>query len=255
MEQHRSTRWLAAPLCLILTVSASGKAFAGAGEACRDQAAIAEHSVGIPDGLLLAIGKRESGRVDPDSGNILPWPWAVNRDGESHIFESQAEAVTYVAAAQREGSRSIDVGCFQINLQSHPDAFPSLDEAFDPAANAAYAARFLGKLHDQEGNWETAVARYHSSTPWFGEPYRDAVLALWHDLAPPAATTLAAMPGPTRVVMGIRIWEGPGSPIPDRAIGQKIAPVMAAAIMPANDAAVQTIGSKPRRGLPRVFTP
>ena len=37
------------------------------------------------------------------------------------------------------GVRLMDVGCMQVNLQMHPDAFPSLDAAFDPAAIRAHA--------------------------------------------------------------------------------------------------------------------
>ena len=35
----------------------------------------------------------------------------------------------------------------QINLFHHPDAFASLDAAFDPMDNIAYGADFLRRLH------------------------------------------------------------------------------------------------------------
>jgi hypothetical protein len=198
----------------LLAFLAASHAQADTAEMCRDQAMIAERSAGIPEGLLLAIGVRESGRFDPQTGRSLPWPWSVNRDGQGKIFATQAEAVAYVAEAQRAGSRSIDVGCFQISLKYHPGVFASLEEAFDPAANAAYAARFLRELYDRAGNWETAVANYHSATSWFGEPYRDAVLAIWHGggsspagLVTGANIAIAAGMGPTRILMGIHIFE------------------------------------------------
>lgn len=193
-------------LGLVLLVAASGRAAAGGGEACRDQAAIAERAAGIPEGLLLAIGKRESGRFDPQTGGTLPWPWAVNREGEGHLFESRDEAVAYVVAARRAGSNSIDVGCFQINLKYHPLAFASLEEGFNPTANAAYAARFLTELHDREGSWETAVADYHSASPGLGAPYREAVFATWRGLPDVASGFRTVSQEPYRVVMGIRIW-------------------------------------------------
>jgi len=226
-------------LGLALLAAAPGRAAAGVGEACRDQAGIAEPAAGIPDGLLLAIGRRESGRFDAQTGAILPWPWAVNREGESHIFESRNEAVAYVAAAQREGSRSIDVGCFQINLKYHPTAFASLDDAFDPAANAAYAARFLRELFDREGSWETAVAAYHSATPLLGVPYREAVFATWHGIAEVARQFRSPPSAAVRVVMGIHIWTAG-----------------AASFVPAVEAAFVPPGSaRFVRGLPRVITP
>ena len=183
---------------------------AGAGETCRDQAAIAERAAGIPQGLLLAIGKRESGRFDAQTGGVLPWPWAVNREGEGRIFETREAAVAYVASAQREGSSSIDVGCFQINLKYHPTAFASLDQAFDPIVNAGYAARFLTELHDREGNWETAVADYHSATPLLGVPIERGGVPTWRGVPEVASQIRTALLGPVRVVMGIHIWTRSG---------------------------------------------
>ena len=73
----------------------------------------------------------------------------------------------------------------------HPDAFASLDQAFDPAANAAYAARFLRQLYGQAGAWPKAVAAYHSATPALAVPYAQKVMAVWPEEAGrPAGATL-----------------------------------------------------------------
>lgn len=247
---------------LLVLLGVARPAWGDDGIACREQAAAAERQHGIPAGLLLAIGRRESGRADAQSGEVLPWPWSVNREGQDHVFATAAEAVDYVAGAQRDGSSSIDVGCFQINLKYHPDAFASLTEAFDPAANAAYAARFLAELHDREGNWEAAVADYHSATPELGGPYRDAVLATWRGGPLPISAALALRPprtapagnlsggltGPTRIAFGVRIWE-PTPPPPQTQGGP--AAVAAAQGQPR----LVKLRFAPRRGLPRVITP
>ena len=229
---------------LLLGFALPGRAAADMGEACRDQAAIAERAAGIPSGLLLAIGKRESGRFDMQTGGVLPWPWSVNREGEGRFFVSREEAAAYVASAEREGSRSIDVGCFQINLKYHPLAFASLDVAFDPAANAAYAARFLRELYDRQGSWETAVAYYHSASPLLGVSYREAVFATWHGLTQ-TATQIRPRPfGAIRVVMGIRIYtSGEAYFTP--------ATVPASAPPSAPSSGTERLS----RGLPRVITP
>ena len=60
----------------------------------------------------------------------------------------------------------------QVNLLHHPAAFASLDEAFDPAANARYAARFLSALFRQTGDWSLATANYHSANADRGEDYQ-----------------------------------------------------------------------------------
>lgn len=145
---------------------------------CRPAIAMAEAGAAIPPRLLSAIGRVESGRRGAD-GRLAPWPWTINAEGQGHFFDSKAEAVAAVRALQARGVRSIDVGCLQVNLMHHPDAFASLDAAFDPGANAAYAARFLAQLHDQLGTWPKAAGAYHSQTPELGEDYRNRVLAAW----------------------------------------------------------------------------
>ena len=88
-------------------------------------------------------------------------------------------AIAAVQALQAAGIRSIDVGCMQVNLFYHPTAFASLDEAFDPLANARYAARFLAVLYRREGTWPAAAAAYHSQTPALGAAYAQRVMAAW----------------------------------------------------------------------------
>jgi hypothetical protein len=147
---------------------------------CRSAAAATEQSAGLPSGLLLAIGQVESGRLDPATGRIEPWPWTTNHAGEGHYFASAEDAILWVAAQQAAGNQSIDVGCFQVNLYYHPDAFATLAEAFDPTANALYAAAFLNRLHEQSGSWLAAVALYHSADPVEGRRYSGRVMAAWN---------------------------------------------------------------------------
>ena len=160
---------------------------------CRAAILQAEHAAHIPDRLMDAIAMVESGRRDQASGAIYPWPWTINAEGVGHWFESKAEAIAAVKLLQARGVASIDVGCMQVNLMHHPDAFPSLDAAFDPAANASYAARFLRDLYAQTFAWPLAAAAYHSFTPGLGADYARKVLAAW---AVPQAPSGAAMMEP-----------------------------------------------------------
>jgi hypothetical protein len=66
----------------------------------------------------------------------------------------------------------------QINLAYHPDAFATLEQAFDPRANASYAVSFLNDLRQRTGSWDAATAAYHSATPELGEPYRARVMRM-----------------------------------------------------------------------------
>jgi hypothetical protein len=154
---------------------------------CRAAIARAELDAQIPAGLLQAIGRVESGRRNPETGTAGPWPWTINAEGRGHFFPDKAAAIAAVRELQGRGVRVIDVGCMQVNLHHHPRAFASLEEAFDPVANARYAAQFLTQLHAARNDWITAAGHYHSHTPDLAQAYRARVQAAW-----PAAQTRAA---------------------------------------------------------------
>ncbi len=142
---------------------------------CRDAVRRADLAGILPRHLLAGIARVESGRRDPATGRVDPWPWTINAQGQDHIFASKAEAVAFARQLQARGLASFDVGCLQVNLMYHPDAFASLEEAFDPLANATYAVKLLTELHARTGSWEMAAAWYHSANPAEGLPYQGKV--------------------------------------------------------------------------------
>ena len=129
----------------------------------------------IPPGLLEAVARVETGRPLPVTGDRQPWPWSVNADGESLFFDTRAAAVAETQRRLAIGARYVDIGCAQIDLRMHPRAFASLEEAFNPALNADYAARLLASLHASGHGWGEASGLYHSATPSLLTPYRDSV--------------------------------------------------------------------------------
>lgn len=126
----------------------------------------------VPEKLLPTIARVESGRLDPASGRVRAWPWTINVDGIGFFYDSKEAVIAAVRALQAKGKKSIDVGCMQVNLMHHPRAFATLDDAFDPPANARYAVKFLLALYGQTRDWPLATAYYHSSTPDLGEEYQ-----------------------------------------------------------------------------------
>lgn len=167
---------LALPLLLLLPLRG---ALGDAAHLCRAAIAVAERESGIPAGLLQAIGRVESGRRDPASGRFAPWPWTINAEGRGMFFPTREAALAEVRQLQTGGMRSIDIGCLQVNLRHHPEAFASLEQAFDPLTNARYAARFLTELQASRQDWSRAAAHYHSQTPDRAEAYRARVMAAW----------------------------------------------------------------------------
>jgi Transglycosylase SLT domain len=148
---------------------------------CAEPIAWAERLTRMPEKLLASVALAESGRLDPVTRAKVAWPWTVNSGGEGRFFPTKAAAIAWVKTLRARGVRNIDVGCMQINLMHHPDAFTSLDEAFDPAVNVAYAAAFLMRLFEDKRSWATAVGLYHSATPAFHFAYRRKVQAIWNE--------------------------------------------------------------------------
>jgi hypothetical protein len=175
--------WRATTILMILLAASPSRAAIPTtlteppGRLCRPAITASERAHAIPQHLLAAIGRVESGRKDGVSDTVGPWPWTVNADGQGYFYDSKAQAVAAVQGMQRQGIRSIDVGCMQISLLYHPEAFASLEQAFEPAINADYGGRFLAQLHDQANSWPKAVELYHSATPEIGAEYGRLVYA------------------------------------------------------------------------------
>ncbi len=134
------------PCRLLFLLALLLRALPAAAGPCEVAIATVEREAGLPPRLLAAIARVESGRRDPATGTVEPWPWTINAEGRGSFFPDKAAAIAAVRSLQAQGMRSIDIGCMQINLRYHPSAFASLEEAFDPLANARYAARFLNEL-------------------------------------------------------------------------------------------------------------
>jgi hypothetical protein len=175
-------------LAMVCAMIAGAPAWAGQSpvslkdaHACGVETKRQEQLQAIPDKLLHAISLVESGRWDADRKASFAWPWTVTAEGEGHFLPSKEAAVAEVRKLKKKGVTNIDVGCMQVNLQAHPDAFASLDEAFDPASNVSYGARFLNELRANTPNWETAAAYYHSQTPALAAAYKAKLVTAWRD--------------------------------------------------------------------------
>jgi len=130
--------------------------------------------------LLGAISLAETGRWSREHRASFAWPWTVMAEGRGRYLPTKAAAIAEVRRLQARGVKNIDVGCMQVNLHYHANAFDDLDSAFDPETNADYAAAFLRDLKEEVGSWKDAVAYYHSRTDERGEAYQAKVYDLWY---------------------------------------------------------------------------
>ncbi len=147
--------------------------------ACERAAIAVEASRKMPRALLVSVAVVESGRFNAGNRATRPWPWTINAEGQSFYFDSKKKAVAATRRLLNAGLRSIDVGCMQVNLRYHPQAFASLDDAFEPLTNVAYGATFLKQLHEKTKSWPKAIAQYHSESTELNQPYFARVIGIW----------------------------------------------------------------------------
>lgn len=171
--KHNETIWyrkifLSLFFSILFSVTFSQNA-SGSPWLCDEAASAAAYSFEVPADVMHAITRVETGRLI--EGDLRPWPWSVNLNGQANWFDSKIEALHFVFEKFRSGNRSFDAGCFQINYKWHGSKFSSIEDMFDPEISARYAAAFLRKLFEKHGNWREAVGAYHSKTPDLAERY------------------------------------------------------------------------------------
>lgn len=145
---------------------------------CNNYFEYIEKEYQIPKDVLRAISIVETGRWHSIMKNYFPWPWTINQAGKSYYLATKNEAMTLVRKMLQSGATNIDIGCMQINLHHHPEAFLNLEQAFDPKENIAYAAAFLSSHYRQSQSWKQAIASYHSQLD-IGNAYAERVLRIW----------------------------------------------------------------------------
>lgn len=170
--------------------------------ACEDEARRLELQEQIPKLLLTAVTYTETGRRGPQGQRIMSWPWTLHAEGKSLHFRTKEDAVKAVRALMDRGVRNIDVGCMQINLRYHPQAFTSVEEALDPLANLSYGVAFLKRLQARHKGWPAAIQHYHSANRSVNEVYRKKVFSIWDQLRrrserDRARNDVSALPPPT----------------------------------------------------------
>ena len=173
---------------------------------CQVVGQAAEQAFGLPPGILAAIGKAESAQ----------WPWTANVYGAAEVYRSKSEALEALTRVRSPRPANMDIGCFQISMRYHPNAFASLDQALDPVANANYAAKFLNELHQQAGDWSRAIGLYHSATEGPRAEYQDRVMALWKgapvEPAVDEAPRWRVISIGAAVPSGVRVWTSSSLP-------------------------------------------
>jgi hypothetical protein len=186
---------LAAALALLAPRMAWAQGMPAPAALCEAAIRTAEQRYDLPPNLLTSVSLVETGRPDAGTGRLRPWPWSVQANSVGHYFATKAEAIDWVRNAQAQGIASVDVGCLQVNLYFHAQAFETLEAAFDPATNVDYAARFLTRLHAETSDWVQSIGFYHSRTPALAAVYQQQVQQFMGSKLP-AVRVVQRVPGP-----------------------------------------------------------
>lgn len=150
---------------------------------CVDATAKFEKEFQIQKHLLTTISNVETGRWDETLQKRTTWPWTVNAQGKGYYYDTKEEAIAAVKTLQKNGVKSIDVGCMQVNLMYHGKAFANLNDAFDPEKNVEYGAKFLKNLYQNaDEDWMKAATQYHSKKPHKAQRYGNKLAAVYEDI-------------------------------------------------------------------------
>ena len=172
-EQLFSDKNQTSYLSLPENTSITENVFVAVDDVCAIAVAQAENEYQIKKDLLQTIASVESGRWSKLRDKRVAWPWTVQSNGSGHYYKTKEEAVQAVKDLQAKGITNIDVGCLQINLKYHGQAFSSVEDALDPEKNAVYGAKFLKNMYEKNGhNWQRTAMQYHSKNHHKGLIYK-----------------------------------------------------------------------------------
>lgn len=159
---------------------------------CETLATEAGRQHDLPEGLLVAIARTESGIAKGDT-DLRAWPWSANVEGQSHYYDTRQEMLAHLDRVRAADISNFDVGCMQLNYRWHGDGFPDLDRMLDPETNVGYAARYLKRLYEETGSWDGATRYYHSRDPDRGAAYLERVRQMRATLASPGSDAVPAI--------------------------------------------------------------
>lgn len=164
--------WFAAALGIAISPLVAKPVFAQ--DACVTSAIEVERKLNIPSGLLVAIALVESGQ------DGVPHPFAMSVNGRPVMARSAQDAARHLKDRQGQLRSNVYVGCMQLSLSVHRGQFSPVERITDPRENVAYAGRLLLRLHGDEGNWKSAVARYNGGSMRRAQAY---VCKVWQHLS------------------------------------------------------------------------
>jgi hypothetical protein len=112
--------------------------------------------------ILYAVALIESAK-NSDPNHITPWPWALNKAGQSIIPSSRQEAHSLLNKSIAQGNRHIDIGLMQINLHWHGHRVEKPEHLLNPVTNVEIGAGLLAEaIQSAPNDLVLGIGRYHN---------------------------------------------------------------------------------------------
>lgn len=115
----------------------------------------------VPADILYALAVKETNTKMNDR-SVAPWPFTLNVKGIGYRYATYDEMVNAAYQFLHSGTRSIDIGLFQVNWLWNGHRAQSIEHLGHPAKNGTTAAEILTEHYQKYNDWAIAAGRYHN---------------------------------------------------------------------------------------------
>lgn len=115
----------------------------------------------VPADILYALAVKET-NTRMNNRSVAPWPFTLNVKGIGYRYANYDDMMLAVNGFLGRGTKSIDIGLFQVNWYWHGHRVSSVEELGNPVKNGLVAAEILLEHYLKYGDWSIAAGRYHN---------------------------------------------------------------------------------------------
>ncbi|MFL7013628.1 transglycosylase SLT domain-containing protein [Enterovibrio norvegicus] len=115
----------------------------------------------VPADILYALAAKETNTKMTNKA-VAPWPYTLNVKGKPYSFATYQEMVDAANNFIENGTRSVDIGLFQVNWLWNGHRSESVENLGTPWENGKVAAKILLEHYRKHGDWVVAAGRYHN---------------------------------------------------------------------------------------------
>lgn len=115
----------------------------------------------VPADILYALAVKET-NTKMSNRSVAPWPFTLNVKGKGYSYATYDEMVGAAYQFLDSGTRSIDIGLFQVNWLWNGHRASSIEDLGHPEKNGQVASEILLEHYLKHKDWAKAAGRYHN---------------------------------------------------------------------------------------------